>query len=116
MAQCAGKCNELNAVQSVFIRVFLLSKRIMMRDFSASLPISQTKGSSIGPSEHGNEPYRERWEMTMRSHNNISELMLSCQYGFGNKPMYPVCVSLCYDRQGSVKKAGQVTFQTQEIS
>jgi len=42
MAQCAVKCNELNAVQFVFLRVFLLSKIIMMLDFSASLPISQT--------------------------------------------------------------------------
>lgn len=59
MAQCAGKYNELNAVQFVFLHVFLLSKRIMMHDHSAPLHISQTYGSSVGPSEHGNDPYRE---------------------------------------------------------
>ena len=59
MAQCAGRCNELNAVQSVFLHVFLLSKRITMHDYSALLHLSQTYGSSVGPSEHDNDPYRE---------------------------------------------------------
>jgi len=42
-----------------------------MHDYSALLHLSQTYGSSVGPSEHDNDPYREWWEMTTRSNNNI---------------------------------------------
>jgi hypothetical protein len=52
----------------------------------------------------------------MRSNNNVSELMLSCQYGFVNKPMYPVCVSLYYDCHGSMKIISVAGSRTSYIS